>query len=219
MAEPEDAFDRLLCSPLFGPFDGPVERDGASLRGITKRLYDRYGGGHLTKRIGRSTPELGLRVHREVRDWVAGERRVASLHSWTLQAIALLDARGLRPVSAEVPIAHGKLGTRVDLVVRRAIQGDYALASLKTGIRRGPDAARRLALPAPFSDIKRCERTLDDLQIAAERGLARKGHRVLFAAAYVIEVPEGVIREAPAWTSNEEKQDALLRDLEGRKPY
>jgi hypothetical protein len=211
MEPPEDALERLLDSPLVGRVDGPVHRGTNPLRGITKRLALKYGGGHLVKRGVLSNVELGARVHGELHRWVSGVREPR--HRWTDQAIYLLEANGLRAVAAEVPVAHGELGTRVDLVARRAIIGGYALVSLKTGFRRGPDARNRRALPAPFSVFKRCERTLDDLQIAAERGLARKGHDVLFDVAYVLEVPEGVLRKAPAWTTDVAKQDALLADL------
>ena len=214
MEAPADAFARLLDSPLLGKVDGPVERDGAPLRGITKRLHERYGGGHLTKRRGRSSARLGQLVHREVREWFFGAKRPPAPHAWTEIAVEKLAERGLIPVGAEVPIAHGPLGTRADLIARRAVAGPrYALVSLKTGTRRGPDAGPRRGLPAPFADLKRCERTLDDLQVAAERGIARRGHDVTFDAAYVLEVPEGVLREAPAWTADEAKQDALIKDL------
>lgn len=215
MEASRDAFERLIDSPLYGGPDEPVARGGRCLRGITKALHERYGGGHLAKRVGRSSRDLGTRVHRELHAWVANprSRRRCALHPWTRQALEVLDAHGLRPLGTEVPVAHGGIGTRVDLIARRVLRGGCALVSVKTGVRRGPDAGPRRALPPPFSEFKRCERTLDDLQIATESGLARKGHGVLFDSAYVLEVPAGVLREAPSWVKEEKKQDALLHAL------
>lgn len=224
MEAPADALERLRDSPLIGGLEEPVQRSGVPLQGITKALNSIYGGGHLIKRSGRSSIELGTLVHREMYEWVIEGSRAPSTpkapsarkprHRWTEQAIELLEANGLLPSAAEVPLAHDKLGTRVDLIAKRVLWGGYVLVSLKTGVRRGSEAPRkRRALPAPFSDLDRCERTLDDLQITAERGLARKGHGVLFDAAYVLEVPEGVLRRVPAWTADEARQDALLEAL------
>lgn len=217
MEEPADALERLLDSPLVGALDGPVVRDGVMLKGITKPLYERYGGGHASKLVGRSTPEIGSRVHEEVRAWVAGESktRQCAMHEYSRQAVEILRNSGMRPVAGEVRIAHGKIGTRADVVARLAF-GGYALISLKTGKRRDPDPCRRRPLPEPFSAIKRCDRTLDDLQLTAELGLARAGHRVEFDDAYVLEVPEGVLRRAPNWVKDHALQDALLADLEKR---
>lgn len=208
--------EKLLDSPLYGEQDGPVARNGRQLRGITKALHRRYGGGHLAKREGRSNKELGTRVHRELRAWIAfpdTRPRRCALHPWTRQALDLLNVHGLRPLGAEIPIAHGRLGTRVDMIVRGVLRTECALVSIKTGVRRGPDSGPRRALPPPFSEFKRCERTLDDLQVATERGLARRGHGVLFESAFVLEVPEGVLRRVPSWTTRETMQDALLRAL------
>lgn len=213
MKIPSDSFERLLDSPLCGSPNGPVIRNGIYLRGITKMLHARYGGGHLTKRSGHSSIGLGIRVHRELREWLESPRRRCVLHPWTEQALKLLDTHGLRLVGAEVPIAHDQLGTRIDLIARRILRGGYALVSVKTGVRRGADAGPRQALPGLFATIKRCERTLDELQVTAERGLARKGHDVIFESALILEVPEGVLREVPAWTADEEMQDVLLKDL------
>jgi hypothetical protein len=217
--------DRLLDSPLVGGPDEPVQRNGVPLRGVTRALASAFGGGHgpKTRRQAKSSLELGAEVHREVRRFVDGPGRPIAMHPWSALVLWALEERGLRPLACEVAVGAGPLATRIDVAAERALTGAFVLVSLKTGARRGPErsgARRARRLPGSFSDLPRCERTLDMLQIAAERGLARIGHGVEFDEALVLEVPELAARAAPAWTADPEKQRELLDILAAaaRKP-
>ena len=226
MEIPADADDtqKLLESSLYGGLDGPIVRNGIWLKGITRTIRTRYGGGHhrIKTRYERSNKELGTRIHRELYDWI--ETKISkkrtnrkSSHSWTLQAIDLLISSGLNLVKAEVPVAYGSLGTRVDIIAKSSLTPKEAIfISIKTGIRRGPDGTRGRRIrrmPPPFTDLQRCERLQDEIQVMSEIALARKGHGVSPTRSYILEVPEGVMREVPKWTMDIKKQDILLTDL------
>ena len=208
---------RLLDSPLFGDLDGPVERDGHYLKGITSYLHLTYGGGHTVKETGASTIEIGTRVHSEVCALLK-KREVSDPHPWTELVFTTLADNGLVALASEVPIAYHALGTRIDIVARRTLLfgkdcTKLILISLKTGSRRGPERTHRRRLPGPFSLLPRCEQTLDMIQITAERGMAWFGHGVAFDSAWVLEVPGCIMRKAPPWTEDREKQFLLLSKI------
>lgn len=208
--------NRLKFSSLYGDVDGPVIKNGVPLQGITKKIYKLYGGGHRLKKNGRSNKQLGTRVHNELYNIIEKTNKNTSIiHPWTKQILNLLNNHGLIPLAAEVPIAYNNIGTRVDMIARKLITSENVLISIKTGTRR--DASVYIKhphiLPPPFSEFKRCNRILDDIQITAEKAIANKGHDIIFDDAVVIEVPNGIVRQVPSWTSDPSIQEKLLLSI------
>jgi len=215
---------KLMNSPLYGGPCDPVARNGVCLKGITKKLNSLYGKGHIKKRVGCSNRKLGNLVHRELFEWIGWREKQdrckfkKEIHPWSAMAIKIMNENNLIPMKAEVPIAYGGIGTRIDIVAKKTFCSGAFLISVKTGIRRDSELKKRKnnkssMFPTFFPCIERSERNLDNLQVTIERCLARIGHNVQFESAYILEVPEGILRLAPKWTEKKEIQDFLMKKI------
>ena len=203
--------DSLLIAPTNGPVIG---KRGLLLRGITREIHRRFyvSSGIAKRRKDRSSLVIGNRVHRELRQ-ICENGSVMNPHPWTLNALFTLARSRLHMVASEVPVSWQSLGTRIDLIAQPNFRDkDLILVSVKTGKRR-PSKRNSVFLPAPLDFLRASDQTMDDVQVAAELGLARKGHDVVFARAVILEVPEGRLREASQWTSEVTWQDKLLNEL------
>lgn len=129
---------------------GVVQRNGRLLPGLKKQLKDALWPEYKYKSAPRKTnyghsPKTGLLIEKQVEDWCkkckVKDGKYVGLARDPKRKEArvicgLLVARGWMLVDSQAPVAHGRIGTRLDWVFQGP-QGKQFLVELKTGHNYG----------------------------------------------------------------------------------
>lgn len=189
--------------------EGPVRWKGRGYRGITRPLrslfYPDYVG-VVKHRHGRSSVDVGTRVHRHIYHKVEClgkcdckkrhkpaclkrckcSKRPRGTHPYAKQAFAKLRELEMVPVACEVPIVSpgSNVATRLDMICVRfsGPRARSAIVSVKTGYPAGSYDANPLGqrLASPFGSVLSTPKNHNQLQGTCELAILERDYGIRF---------------------------------------
>ena len=222
--------------------------DGRMVDGLTRPIRNAFFPdyyGIKRRRNGRSSVEVGTRVHRQIHHVIRCEGRwndsprtcdceiktnPRRLHKYTKKLLATLDLLNLTPFASEVPVfsSIANACTQLDVVCYRWRKDPdkrrSVVISLKTGYASGHDRSPSgETMRGALSGVESCPKNHNQVQGACERFLLKEEYGIEFDDYFIVYLGHGrdgngvLIENLTHWATNDETCGSILREIGGRK--
>ena len=222
--------------------------DGRLVDGITRPIKDTFFSDYAgieKRRNGRSSVQVGTRVHRQIHHMIRCEglwnghsktcdceikTNPKRLHKYTNKLMDTLRDLDLTPFASEIPVfsSIANVCTQLDMVCYRWWKDPdrrrSVVISLKTGYASGHDRTPSgETMRGPLARVESCPKNHNQVQGACERFILKDEYDIPFDDYFIIYLGHGqegndvLIENLTHWATNDDTCRLILKELGNRR--